>query len=223
MAGLSLSRPSCSRNGCGRKRREASVGVSSWGISRPFAPGLAANLLRTLTDDAPALGVCDAEPVEHHLGGCPFGRDARLQSVPSKGPGWVSVPAHWTSGVRQDDEAVHGYPRSSAQSVIRTGRLRVFSIAPVRLSPAPMSRVSVLRRKLRSRFCCGAALMPPFLPAVLLHGLHELEVCICDVDRAAAGLDEVGAVILARGTAPSRYVWMSTLPRSSRPPRRRIS
>ena len=146
-----------------------------------------------------------------------------LQSVPSKGPGWVSVPAHWTSGVRQDDEAVHGYPRSSAQSVIRTGRLRVFSIAPVRLSPAPMSRVSVLRRKLRSRFCSGAALMPPFLPAVLLHGLHELEVCICDVDRAAASLDEVGAVILARGTAPSRYVWMSTLPRSSRPPRRRIS
>ena len=64
-----------------------------------------------------------------------------------------------------------------------------------------VSRGSMLRGKLRSRFCSGMALTPPFLPAVLLHGSHELHVCTCHVDRAAAGLDEVGAVILARGTA----------------------
>ena len=79
-------------------------------------------------------------------------------------PGGPRLDQRWARSsalglaVRQDDEAVHAYPRSrgsSTQSVLRKGGPRVFSIASVGLSPAAMSTGPVLRRKLRSRFSCG--------------------------------------------------------------------
>ena len=55
-------------------------------------PGRTPNLLRILTDDAPALGVGDAELVGHHPGDCQFGRtpvSGRYFRRSRLGPGWV--------------------------------------------------------------------------------------------------------------------------------------